>query len=222
MTYQSTHIYYVFTGRMPGGELWNVGLRTITAVVPLDLLQQYAQNANLAFQSTVWAPTSGARPYNSPGVTYEGCTAYQVPTTGPATLVTNAPAASSVPGTATAQTAPNQTAIVASLRTARAGRSSRGRIYLPMDAPVMAADNGRLNPGVRVDVCTAVANLLDNIGVFTPPGGASGPFPIAIQSQVRAGTPIQVTSVQVGDVLDTQRRRRDKLVESYYAVPLSI
>ena len=44
---------------------------------------------------------------------------------------------------------------------------------------------------------------------FSPIG-----FNLAVRSRVASTTP-HVTRLQVGNVVDTQRRRRDKLVESY-------
>lgn len=105
---------------------------------------------------------------------------------------------------------PLQTAMVLSLRTGRAGRSYRGRLYWPAQgASVMSG--GRFSSS---DHTGAVADVVLMLQAFADAWPATGAIvPVIVSASQNAVTP--VTSVQVGDVPDTQRRRRDALVENY-------
>lgn len=221
MGYQSQHIYYVFSGTLPGGEVWNTGYRTGTAVVTLDQLTSLVGLIGASFGAHLFGANTGIKEFNPASVTYVGCTGYLVPATGPSLLVAQYSEATPLTGSASAQTAPNQTALVASLRSARAGRSNRGRMYLPFLAPTFVEGTGRIVAGYAVQAATGMAAFLSTAngeqGGTTP----AGPFPASIQSQTEAGTPALVTAVLVGNVADTQRRRRDKLIETYTSEPVT-
>ncbi|WP_299315555.1 hypothetical protein [uncultured Halomonas sp.] len=107
-------------------------------------------------------------------------------------------------GTSVDACLPFQCAPVVSLRTALANRSGRGRFYAPSPA-VSAQDGGRL-------VAAAQTNLADSaLGLMNGLTGA-GLTPVIVNRATLGTTPI--TSLDVGDVIDTQRRRRNKLIES--------
>lgn len=112
-----------------------------------------------------------------------------------------------VAGTATVGNLPPQCSIVVSLRTAFASRSDRGRYYLPAISSDQLTPAGRLSSTPQNAILSAVvaahsAEILVGAGC-----------PLVVYSRKnRAVEP--VVSIDVGDVIDTQRRRRDKLVES--------
>ncbi len=103
---------------------------------------------------------------------------------------------------------PPQNAVVVSLRTALPTRAGRGRFYLP--GPVVTTlVGGRLTAGIVTTVVNAAADL---IGTMNDSGAT-----VEIYHRTsKTGT--AVTSFDVGDVLDTQRRRRDKLVEARHSL----
>jgi hypothetical protein len=106
-------------------------------------------------------------------------------------------------GTATGSGCPNQCAPVVSFRTATLSRAGRGRIYAPSPAVSVLTD-GRLTStaaGHLADSAQAMLQALDTAG-FTP-----------VIYHRAAGTTTNITSIDVGDVIDTQRRRRNKLIE---------
>lgn len=109
---------------------------------------------------------------------------------------------------------PPQCAIVISLLTGSVGASYRGRVYWPA---VGAALDGslRLNtPTEPSDVATEFATKLFDWGNLAPVGGTARPVVFSRTQDVV--TP--VTSIRVGNVCDTQRRRRDGMTEAYVAV----
>ncbi len=107
------------------------------------------------------------------------------------------------PGTAVGACLPFQCAPVVSLRTDLATRSGRGRFYLP----ALAEGNttaGRLLLASQQAIVTAAQQFFASLDT----GGLQ---PILLSRVSLAQTP--VTSFDVGDVIDTQRRRRNQLVE---------
>lgn len=107
------------------------------------------------------------------------------------------------PGTSTATCLPFQCAPVVSLRTAQLNRSGRGRFYAPSLA-VDQVDAGRMTTAAQTALADGFADLLAGI---TDAGNR-----IVIYHR-GSGTFDTVTTLDVGDVIDTQRRRRNKLVE---------
>lgn len=122
---------------------------------------------------------------------------------------------SALPGTGTVRL-PAQSAAVISLRTDTPGASGRGRLYWPVMGATVAG-TGRLNPA---DVLALLNNqktyylaMRDALATAFPTIG----FDLAVRSKTTKTTP-HVVRLQVGDVVDTQRRRRDKFPESYQQV----
>ncbi len=115
-----------------------------------------------------------------------------------------------LPGNGTA-VSPTQCALVVTLKTAFTGRHNTGRFYMPATAAGVGTAN-RLNNGQPAAVAGATATLLHALGLLTINGTTSSavfvPSSGAAQSRF-------VTAVEVGDVIDTQRRRRDQYKETY-------
>lgn len=99
---------------------------------------------------------------------------------------------------------PPQCSIVVSLRTALFNKSGRGRFYLPVfGSDVLAA--GRLPATAKTQVATAAQKMIQSLN------GAG--YQVVVYHRA-SKTHDAVTQVNVGDVYDTQRRRRNKLVEA--------
>jgi hypothetical protein len=109
-------------------------------------------------------------------------------------------------GLATSSPLPPQVAVAVTLNTAIVSRRTRGRYYLP--PPITAASTalGRLLSGDQ----TAIANAIAAAHTVEGTAGA------ALVVYSRAGRSVEpCTTIAVGDVFDTIRTRRDKLVEVY-------
>jgi hypothetical protein len=120
-----------------------------------------------------------------------------------------------VAGTATS-VLPAQAAVVASLMTNTPGGRGRGRIYWPATG-VQLATTGRISlpaPGVLVADFKTYFAAMDTALTTAFPTIA---FDLAVRSKTSRTTP-HVTRLRVGNVVDTQRRRRDALPESYSAL----
>lgn len=113
---------------------------------------------------------------------------------------------------------PNQCAIVLSLRTAGVGARSRGRMYWPALVCSTSGTTGRLSspaPASIASDASAYLKLISNaIGATLT--GVDTWSPVVF-SRVNNSSRI-VNGVWVGDVLDTQRRRRDTLPDNYSRV----
>lgn len=118
-------------------------------------------------------------------------------------------------------TYPAQIALVASLRSEKKrGIASHGRMYLPgVSAPIDGT--GKMTNSFYPAIGNKVAAMFQTLATdFTLPGypilaskGKSGLFAGAGENQ-------GITEVKVGNVYDTQRRRRNALVESYHTVAI--
>jgi len=107
-------------------------------------------------------------------------------------------------GTGSGNALPPQTAICVSLRTALPTRAGRGRFFLP--APIVGESSvGRINATGQGQVALAVKGMFQSM--------AGDLYPIVIFHRDSLTTD-PVISIDVGDVFDTIRRRRDKLVET--------
>lgn len=111
---------------------------------------------------------------------------------------------------------PLQISIVSSLQTGRPGRSYNGRIYWPNLGIPIQTNSGRIATQTATQTATDVAALLTQIAEAAPGGSAMHPAVVSHKLAVQT----LITEVRVGNVLDTQRRRRDKLVEQYSGVPI--
>lgn len=123
---------------------------------------------------------------------------------------------------ATAPTGPSavtswpQLTTCVSLRTAVSrGLGTHGRVYTP--TALASAATGRVSAGNAASIATSfkdfivALNAIDQLLV-------AGNVRVGVVSNVGSPGPSRiVTNVLVGDVLDTQRRRRNALVETYSA-----
>lgn len=102
-----------------------------------------------------------------------------------------------------------------SWRTTKArGPGSHGRIYLP-NASQGAAGSATIAPAVQAVYLTAAQQLLHILNVGD--GDTAGMLPVVASNVNATNTP--VTSISIGRVIDSQRRRRNALTEAYISGP---
>lgn len=113
---------------------------------------------------------------------------------------------------------PPQSAAVISLRTDSPGASGRGRIYWPATGAELESTL-RLPQGTQLGYAVDAAAYFSDIETAMEAAATSLPpwasLNFAVRSKTTKTTP-HVVRVQVGDVVDTQRRRRDAMPESYW------
>lgn len=119
---------------------------------------------------------------------------------------------SAVAGTGAAPHPP-QCATVFSLRTQTPGASGRGRVYWPATGIAMSASTLRGDSAVLGGALTGFKTYMASIETAIETVLAV-PVSLDIWSRKNASS-APVDRIQVGDVVDTQRRRRDTLPEAY-------
>lgn len=109
-----------------------------------------------------------------------------------------------IPGVVAGNALPADCALVVSLRTAFPQRSGRGRFYLPQPAVSAVTATGRVQADVTNDLV---------IALFAAWGGYDTGVdrPVIYSPTFRLTRPI--TSFNIGDLFDTQRRRENKVTE---------
>lgn len=111
-------------------------------------------------------------------------------------------------GTLSSEGLPAQCSVVVSLRTATAGSRARGRMYLPPCAAAALSSAGRLDTA-------ELTNLADAMGSYFGAMSAAGHTPTVFSGVGGVWTDYVITNIRVGNVIDTQRRRRADLAEVY-------
>jgi hypothetical protein len=203
------HLYLQFGGSLPGTEGWSCGIRFGQSpagagefgAVPGMLVP--AKNA-----LSTWFTSAGAKISSLASLQFVKLNAidvnghYVYPDTNEVLLSVAGGAAGTVP--------PNQVCLAASWTTGVArGPAHRGRMYVPL--PVVPLDvDGRISDTNATTMKAVLTTLLTTLQ------GLHATWKPAIFSR-KAGAPAYrlITGVQVGRVLDTQRRRRRSLLESY-------
>lgn len=204
----------VLSGSLAGGaERWSVGLAyaTVSGILPAGAgpLQDWADDIAGDLTALVLG-TNLANGISSQGDIDEVRT-YHYPSAASPAGSTGAAPVTRVGSTSPMHPLP--TAAVISLRTALAGRSYRGRVYWP-GLGVTISTAGRWASGFPLGLATDFASLNTRIIAAAPAG--SDLYLGVVSRKLDVITP--VISASVGDVPDTQRRRRDDLVETYFTV----
>lgn len=186
---------HIAAGTFPG-EVWTFSVHT-TGSLPVDTAADTWETATGAPFWTAMAPhiCADVEMTRATTVTLDEATGVQLQRRD--REVTR-------PGTSVAACLPYQVTPVVSLRTDDASRRGRGRFYAPSLA-VDTQDGGRMTATVQADLAAAAAAMLQALA-------AAGLTPVLLSRDTMVTR--EVISVDVGDVLDTQRRRRGALIET--------
>lgn len=203
-------------GGMPSGEEWSVN--PVFAVggdfgeeISSSQAQQIAQGiAQLAFPSDL-------RNCMTPQTTFVGARVEARSVTGALESLGEYALGTATAGQATVGHT-FQVSLVSSLRTTTAGASGRGRLYWPATGIPVTLTTLRPSAAFIGAVTTSVAAYLRSIANAAEVVLSGGVTPVVWSRKLNALFP--VTTVQIGDVLDVQRRRRDNLVESVSSAPI--
>lgn len=207
--FSAAHFYLQWGGTLPGGDEWSCGMRMIPTGSGTPVNDPTAlTNAATAIE----AFHSRGVSYISPRALLTFTKLNLIGTDGKyVDNVTYEHVHANVPGGGTeARTLPNQIALAISLLTGFGrGPAHRGRFYMPLPTMVIGTD-GRADPNDITFVKGSANTLITALNATSPN------YKIGVMSRkLGAATARIVTGVEVGRVLDTQRRRRNKLVEAY-------
>lgn len=211
MAYQP-HLRIVFRGTLPGGEVWS----TTCALEALGLEGVGAQAAADDCRDAMSTFVGSAGSRTSSAITFTGVDAYQIGTDGRATDQWVSNMATPTVGNGS-PSSPPQCTMVISLRTGLPGRARRGRMYIPTMAAVVGADAlvSTATQGLFADAAGTLMNSINDAGVV------DNPYRLVVASGVGSGALYPVQTIQVGRVIDTQRRRRNSLAEGYVSRAIS-
>jgi hypothetical protein len=206
--FSSAHLYLQWGGVLPGGDDWSCGLRIAptggTAIAYSDAMLTACAAAVAAFH---------ANGELSPRALLQFTKLNVIGTDGRYTEeVTHEHVHANVGGGGLdTRTPPNQVALAISLTTGVSrGPAHRGRFYMPLPA-IQVASDGLIPTDARDVVVIAAQGFLASLNAAQPAGQS-----VAVMSRkLGSAAHRPVTGIQVGRVLDTQRRRRNKLAESY-------
>jgi len=200
-------------GTMPGGEKWSINpvygpttTETVTSAQCNTIVQAIVSNSFTSGITPLWSPTTQLT-----GVRVEA----RDQESGELMALAEAAYGGGIPGTG-AGALPYQSAIVFSLRSNFVGASGRGRLYMPATGLALVPATLRASSTVLNTALTGVAGLLQEIEVDVK--ATLGASPLCVWSRTHFGLHA-VKELRVGDVVDTQRRRRDALIESYLLKP---
>lgn len=190
-----------------GADVWSTGFWT-TVIAPVTptgaALNTWAESVRALFASTVWtASVGGLNGQNTSAVSFANAKAYWY--LDGALVQQGVSSGSALVGTSTTAH-PAYTACACTLQTGLAGRSNRGRMYLPATGTTITA--------ATLQFAAAAAQNSTNLATFlsavngTAIGGST-PV-VAVVSQAHLATH-KVTAVRADSIPDTQRGRQNKV-----------
>lgn len=213
-------VYYrvCLQGDLPGGEVWSVN-PAIGVSGDADVLSQA--------QLTTWADDiasqlatligSEMRGYMSSACRITNVRVEQYGTTGRLAAAAEAQPTSPFVGGGTLRL-PTSAAIVLSLRTGKPGRSFRGRLFWPAMAAGLDTTTGRVTATSTGLLAGQAASMLEGLASLFPVDTYEARSVVYSRT---LGSDENVTAVAVGDVIDSQRGRRDAYQETYSVAPLA-
>jgi hypothetical protein len=207
--FDDTHIYVQCTGKLPGNEEFSWGFRMANTAGNGFV---YSAGMHTAITTAVKAYHINSESNISPRVFLTGVKMNLINVDGhysePLTHEQNFPDLAG--GGVATITLPNQITTAVSLTTGFSrGPAHRGRWYLPIPSNFVD-DTGRIGTGAQGALVGTTTTFIAACNA------ASADWKMAVFSR-KAGAAAHrlVTGCEVGRVLDTQRRRRRSLLESY-------
>jgi len=207
----------VYRGTLRGGEKWQSGF-WLQENPPADNAEAQIA-AQLEFDSEGGTSASSLwnvlKTYLPNTITLDSVACYSFPTGGTSASFVGVSSGTPLVGSGSTSALPNQCAMVASLLTGAAGRSHRGRMYLPCGSAEIDASTGQFNLARITDIATVLATK------FTDFNTASGSGNVVLVAQLLTQA-TQVLSVRVDSRVDIQRRRaKSQAVANTYAAAVT-
>lgn len=201
MPFPAKFLRHTMLWALPSGEVANTSCAWDTPLAGSDI-DTAKVDALAAKGLAFW---NDIKPAYAPQITYLGSRVQLVGTTG-LIEITAERVIAPVAGTGGGNQLPHEVSVVVSLKTSIASRRGRGRMYLPAPAYGSLTTSGRLDFTIRDDIAQAAATYCATDAVNEM---------VAVVASKTGSLLTPVTQVRVGDVFDSQRRRRDSLIEAY-------
>lgn len=209
MPYLANRCKVVHYGLIAGVQSWSVSFTLSPSAGSFTNadMNGLANACNVLWLLDVWSSTAPGILAKIPSyVDLRGTKAYWYTTGSKTAAAEGGVVNTATPGTGS-PLVPVQIATVATLLTNLGGRGNRGRVYLPATS-VASMSNGRADNAFCDSISNSIATYIRGQNGVTV-GSAT------FNSIVGGGTGAPITTVRVDNVLDTQRRRRDKVLPTY-------
>lgn len=194
---------------MPGGEVWSVNPCFTMGDFNVDITGAEATTIAAAIDAV--AIPSGIRELMSSTTLFTGTRVEARSATGVLEALGEHVRTTPNNGLGTDEH-PYQTSVVCSLKTATPGGRGRGRLYFPATGAAIVPTSLRLDPALLPVALTGVKTYMAGIAAAIAVTAGNGTLTV----WSRTGSAFHnVTGLRMGNVFDTQRRRRDTLIESY-------
>jgi hypothetical protein len=203
-------------GSMPSGEKWTINpCWSIGGDFGIDVTPEQAQAAATAIIAV--NPPSGITNAWTAATTLSQVHVEARTLAGVLEAQADATKTTPTPGTGTSAL-PFQSAYVVSLRTPGVGGRARGRLYFPATGVTLSSTTLRPSSPTPSSFLAAVNQYLGFIEAAIEPilSGTA----LCVWSRLSQNLNL-VNKLQVGDILDVQRRRRDSLIENYVTATYS-
>lgn len=207
------HTLVSFGGDMNDGEIWNCTLRIVSpngTNGPISEPEGYVQAQGPKLKT--WFTNSAARLNAGARLTYLKANSigndgkYSDPNVTHQFDISGAQG-----GTNGTQAA--FTSLVTSWTTDHSrGLAHRGRMYLPWALPAVVDSGSRISTQFRDDCADFAKQLLDILAGNISTDGEYG-WPVVASAKNQAWN--RITGIEVGDVVDVQRRRKNRVSEAY-------
>lgn len=200
-----TFYRHLMSGPNPGGDIWNASVHSQSSQTLSAVHSQFVTAI-----TTFWgAATEAIFPA---GERVTGLSTTQLDdNTGKNRA--RAESAVSFIGTGAGNAISPRVSIVISLVTALPTRAGRGRLFLPAPTLAQMDANGALLPAAQTTLSTNFAAFVTAMHSIAPIQVYHAQFQVGGPNPIPSGT--EVTSVKVGSILGTQRRRTNKQVNAY-------
>jgi len=218
--FDAPHLYVQWGGKLPGGEQWSNGVRMaytgfeMPETIPAGLISGVGSAIQALHTSTGTKISSGAK-LSFIKFARIGVNGHYVPNVPGVQANPQITTLADIAGSQTLVSGPaNQQAIAVTLTTGYStGVAKKGRFYLPMPVYYPQVTDGLITATEANAIQDAAALWLTTVNASDPN------YRVAVFSRKDgAATHRLVTGVWVGRVVDTQRRRRRSLPETYVTV----
>jgi hypothetical protein len=199
-------------GTLPGGEVWSVN--PVWQIGGVSTAEDVSQSQAQTMADAIAALTipTGVLNLMSNGCRHTGARVEARRWNG--LLAAQAEKIRAAPVVATGTGAmPFQASLVTSLRTAGLGGSGRGRIYWPATGANLTSTTLRPDTAFITSSLAGVKTYLTSITAALNVTLTNDAVLSVWSRQLQQTNP--VNQLQMGDVIDVQRRRRDNILESY-------
>jgi hypothetical protein len=152
--------------------------------------------------------TAAVNTFYNTGVVWAQVNVSELGATPSAPIVTSAQANIALGGLSSDLALPPQCSPCVSLTTATAGSRARGRMFLPSPDITSIVFAGRLTSGFRTAVITGLDTYFATMTI-------NGHDTVVVSAVGGVYTTYEVVTIRLGDVVDTQRSRRNDIAEVY-------